>query len=433
MTPRSRSLKIGSFIATSLLILCMTLSLSPASAQNAPVERTFPNLKAEVDKAVQTLRSTTSGRLPLLDGFVGNVEYPLDRYERAYYLCAVQVYSAVTGETVVRVSAKITAWYEDPAKSKSGYQVLPSNGRLETDYLDRLEETLNGKPPAGPNTAPPKQKLNLEINAPVPRPPSLSATPPPSPRDSKPDAPPNSAPATEDDISSLRAKREAAEKRVQQLNASLKNLQDILDSQVHPSNLVAVTRAKAPVLALPEERAKVLFLAQAEDEFELIELKGPWAHVQISGASRGWLRRSDLELPETQPPSQTVAAPPKDTVLFRVVREQIGLFPGNWQPLQGKIVKVYWAQPVVAAMISTTPAAKLNFAKQLFQKAWNEPAGSLASAIGVVVVFDSSDGGQVSATLVDLKQWQEGAISEDAFWRRCSLDPPEAFGARSKQ
>jgi hypothetical protein len=45
----------------------------------------------------------------------------------------------------------------------------------------------------------------------------------------------------------------------------------------------------------------------------------------------------------------------------------------------------------------------------------------------VVIVFDSADGGQIAATLENLKQWQAGSLSEASFWRLCSVDPPELF------
>ena len=70
--------------------------------------------------------------------------------------------------TIVRITAKITAWYADKDPTKSGYQVLPSNGRLELDLLDRLEEKFGGKPapPAArsisnPTITAPKPKLDL--------------------------------------------------------------------------------------------------------------------------------------------------------------------------------------------------------------------------------------------------------------------------------
>ena len=46
---------------------------------------------------------------------------------------------------MVRVNATITAWYTDPLSGRSGYQVLPSNGRLEADFLDRLQEALGAQ------------------------------------------------------------------------------------------------------------------------------------------------------------------------------------------------------------------------------------------------------------------------------------------------
>ena len=69
----------------------------------------------------------------------------LSRYQRGYYQCVAQVSSTPSGGSMVRVSATITAWYVDPSATKSGYQVLPSNGRLENDFLDRLQEALGGE------------------------------------------------------------------------------------------------------------------------------------------------------------------------------------------------------------------------------------------------------------------------------------------------
>ena len=45
----------------------------------------------------------------------------------------------------MRVTAKITAWYSDSTPALSGYRVLPSNGRIETDLLDHLGELLQRK------------------------------------------------------------------------------------------------------------------------------------------------------------------------------------------------------------------------------------------------------------------------------------------------
>jgi hypothetical protein len=55
------------------------------------------------------------------------------------------------------------------------------------------------------------------------------------------------------------------------------------------------------------------------------------------------------------------------------------------------------------------------------------------SPSGVVVVFDSADGGQASTTIESLQAWQEGKIAEAAFWQACSLDPPQAFSLSAKR
>jgi len=50
------------------------------------------------------------------------------------------------------------------------------------------------------------------------------------------------------------------------------------------------------------------------------------------------------------------------------------------------------------------------------------------SATGVVLIFDSEDGGMVAATRAVLDLWKNGSLSEQAFWRQCYLDPPEILG-----
>jgi len=45
----------------------------------------------------------------------------------------------------------------------------------------------------------------------------------------------------------------------------------------------------------------------------------------------------------------------------------------------------------------------------------------------VVVLFDSADGGQVAATMTSLQKLEDGNLTGSAFWKQCSLDPPELF------
>ena len=55
------------------------------------------------------------------------------------------------------------------------------------------------------------------------------------------------------------------------LDEEARGLAEILRNQSHPTNLVAVRRDQTPVLESPSVDGKVLFLASAEDEFEIPE------------------------------------------------------------------------------------------------------------------------------------------------------------------
>jgi hypothetical protein len=418
-----------------VLLLSITLGLAlPLRAQNNPVERTFSQQRPDVEKAVAAAKELFHGKLPALEGFVGQTLHPVERYERAYYQCLFQVIPSMSGETSVRVTAKITAWYDDPDKQRSGYEVLPSNGRLENDALDRVQDTLDGDgTSASKSDAPSTPKYNLSLGSALP----LRSTGGPSAtKDSRPPvamAAPGSI--TEQEIQDLRKKRIAAEKRTQQLNNALQNLQELYDNQTKPNDLVVIKNAGTPVYSRPEEDAKPLFTATAKDQFQMVEIKGEWVHVQIAGESRGWIRKSLLEFPDDSSvqPSVATETKMKSPELFRIVRETTGTFPGNWEPLRGKTVKVYSVQPAQSPTLETPPREKLAFAKEIFRKAWKEQPVANPSPAGVVVVFDSADGGQASTTIESLQAWQEGKVSEAAFWNACSLDPPETFSISAKK
>src|SRR5207244_6351724 len=108
-------------------------------------------------------------------------------------------------------------------------------------------------------------------------------------------------------------KKEQINPQNKDLQREAKSLEEILRNQSHPTNLVAVKKEGTPILQTPAIDAKVLFRASAEDEFEVLEENPDWVHVRISGLSRGWLRRSMVEmLSDSQPRAdgEPIAAPP---------------------------------------------------------------------------------------------------------------------------
>jgi hypothetical protein len=414
-------------------------------------QRTFSKNVSDVQRAVDELREASSGRLPTLEGFVEPGDQPIDRYERGFYECTFQVTAIPAGGAVVQASAKITAWYKDPLPARSGYRVLVSNGRVESDLLDQIAETLGPNstvsPSATPSTPAPRNtstgglrpQININPGAPAAttdpadstegESSSRKGTPsgrliplrPPAPSDAP------AAPAVES-IAAMKARRAAEEKQVQDLTTEIKALEDVLHNQVRPTDLAAVKKGGAPIYSKASENSPVLLTASAEDEFQIIETEGGWVHVQISGASRGWIRRNHLDLPADfgQAGAKSAESSPAGGQLFTVSRQETNGFNGNWEPLKGKTVKIIWVEPA-SPTASTTPVQKLDFAKPLLVKAYAEVNAATPAVYGVVIVFDSADGGQIAATLSSLKQMVDGELPEGAFWKQCSLDPPESF------
>ena len=379
-----------------LLVSAFCLAQSAASPyQSGSSEHSFTASPAEVQAAVNRLQPTFSGRLPALDGFVVAGKKSLDQYRRPYYQCTVRVTSSSSGGSLVRVIAKITAWHEDPPRS--GYEVLQSNGRLESDLLERLQESL-----ASPSSARTEAEPPPEISAPVPQlPQHTTAANAPVPADSR-------------------------------LRNEVHSLEEVLRNQSHPTNLVAVKQDQTPVLEGARSDAKVLFLASAEDEFEILDQNSAWVHVRISGLSRGWLRRSNIEILDgsESPVSEAADRKPAEQAsaaassLFSVSSEEVGVFPGSWDALKGKTTRIISVQQAAGSSRITSPQDKLQFAESIFKKE------VLSSGVdGLVLIFDAEDGGMVASSREVLDQWQRGKISETNFWKRCYLDPPEILGA----
>jgi hypothetical protein len=418
------------------LWVCVTLALVSAEFSNAQgnsQERTFPQSKAVVEKALRGIEASMAGRLPVLDGFAVAGDHALDHYRRAYYQSTVQVIPTHAGGSLVRVSTKVTAWYADPSAARSGYRLLTSNGRLEADLLDQLADMLargvsaaaaNSPATAGPSPIR-QDEAEPTISAPMPRIPdtgssissAIGGRPTGQERENSPPAPGKRAEAGSLD-----------------LQAEAQNLEEILKNQAHPDNLVAVKKSATPVVATPSLNAKTLFLASAHDEFEMLDFNADWVHVRISGLSRGWIWRSSLEMPGSVPDvDMQTSGPPVATAadLFHVSREETAPFPGDWAPLRGKSVKIISVQKVDDGAKDAAPEVKLEFAKSLLDKSYAELAKAPQALAGVVLIFDSVDGGMIAATLASLEQWKAGALSDAALWHQCFFDPPETFDSSS--
>ncbi len=402
---------------------------SGTHAQTSANERVFPQPKAAIEKALKNMQASISGRLPALEGFAQAGEHPLDRYERGYYQATIEASPVPSGGSVVRVSLKITAWYNDPVASRSGYQLLPSNGRLEADLLDQLAEqiakaspetarsTVGASRPSTPSSAAPAS-TEAAISAPAPKFPETDRTFSSSVTEGLAE---RAAAPTSESVN--------ADKSTSALRAEAQSLEEILKNQGHPKDLVAVKKSGTPVVGSPSLTAKPLFLASMHDEFEMLDFNADWVHVRISGLSRGWIWRNSLEMPDgipdTAASSGSALTPAAD--LFHVVREETAPFPGDWEPLRSKSVKIISVQKVDDSSKDAGPKERLEYAKFLLEKNFAELVKKQQELAGIVVIFDSADGGMIAATLPALQQWKAGTLSDAALWHKCFFDPPETF------
>jgi hypothetical protein len=177
---------------------------------------------------------------------------------------------------------------------------------------------------------------------------------------------------------------------------------------------------------------KTLFLASAHDEFEMLDFNADWVHVRISGLARGWIWRTSLEMPEgiSDVPTAVANSVPTVADLFQVSREETAPFPGDWEPLRGRNVKIISVQKIREIDHAGGARAKLEFAKSLLDKSYDELAKSPDLA-GLVLIFDAVDGGMIAATLLTIQRWNAGALSDAALWHQCYFDPPETFSLSS--
>jgi hypothetical protein len=414
-------------VGRSILVL---VAVGAGQGQVSSYERAFPQSKATVENALSSVRGSLAGHLPVLDGFAQPGDRPLDRYQRGYFQSSVQVSSSASGGSIVRISTKVTAWYADPAGTHSGYELLTSNGRLESDLLDQLAEQL-AKSPAERNNPPPAPGSRKPALAPpVSGEPTVSAPAPKFPESERTFSSSVSQGLSEQIRTGGQPSDALSDKSNGALQTEAESLEEILKNTAHPKNLVAVKKSGTPVVATPTLTAKPQFLASMHDEFEMLDFNADWVHVRISGLSRGWIWRNSVEMPNGISDVAAPAAAPamaSAADLFHVIHEEASTFPGDWEPLKNKNVKIISVQKIDENPRNAGAAERLEYAKFLLEKSYKEITQKPQDLAGIVVIFDSADGGMVAATLPTLQQWRAGTLSDSALWRKCFLDPPETF------
>jgi hypothetical protein len=375
---------------TMVVLLVSSACLMSAEESQGAQEREYPHSIAAVKIALQKLGAYAGSRLPTLDGFIKTDRRQLDQYERPYYEFKLDLVPAASDRTLVRVKANVSAWYTDPQGARSGYQAFESNGRLENDLLDRLNEFLT------------KNKSTLLAD-----PDTLAKQ-----------------------IAAIRQQRLEAERRISELEKHLQELQDP-KAETRASEYVSVSQPQVPLLSAPQNIASVLLRAQMEDEFEVLERRGAWLRVGLEDARSGWIKRSQVQVNTLASNATEQGKTSSSTEGFTIIREMSSDFSGDWIRLKGKKVLYIWARPESSAL-NVMPAKKLQFAESLFLQRYREISHSSQNSVkGIVVIFLDQSGGVAATSLDDVRLWADGTLSQAAFRQKCSLDPRSAFATAS--
>ena len=435
----------------SAIFFLIAFSTLAQTQETEPIDRVYKHSKVEVEQALQSLQAYATSRLPTLDGFANANAGTLTKFENPHYQFLIDIDSQGPRQTLVTISAKITAWSAGTDTVGSRYVVIPSNGRLEQDMLDRLSVLLEKGPAGKSNDAP-------DDPAPLPAAPTAPSVPPrpaatsggvtpsshaaaspgssgataaaPAPAPTPAAAPKSSArvnpadPASlASEIAAIQAQRQQSELTQRRLQQQISELQANASTQKYLSNLAVVKTPQAPVFQQDDDTSKVLFRADPEDEFEVIATKGTWFHVRLENGADGWLRAAQLQPPQEVDDAEDAAA----AINFTTPNQEIKPFGGEWAALKGKPALFVFAQPSRAIPNGILGQSQFQFAKHIFTEGYREAQHSEQPMSGVVVVFLGDKGGVAAATLADIRRWRDGAISEKAFLERCSLDPPESF------
>jgi hypothetical protein len=412
------------FAAAVLALVAGVLLCGGADAQQVPPsERVYHHPQVEIEKALEAMQAYATQRLPTLDGFANANATTLDNLENPHYQLHIELVPQGNSQTVVRVSAKITAWSQGPDPARSQYTVVPSNGRVEEDFLDRLSLMLE-KGAAGAGAEP------GSVSPPGPRDPSAaspgdSAGHSSAPAPSEPTAVTGahaSAASLASQIDKVRSERAALEQDQRKLERHVAELEAASQAQVFLQNVAIVKMSDTPVFESDDAISKILFRAEPDDEFEILEFKPGWVKVRVEGGGEGWLRASQLERrTDVSDPDEAAAGN------FTAAGEQIKPFEGDWPRLKGKMVLFVFAQPARAISDSALGQNQLSYAKHMFLEGYREATHSDQQMAGVVVVFLGAKGGVAAATLEDIRRWHEGYVNDNVFLERCSLDPPASF------
>jgi len=206
------------------------------------------------------------------------------------------------------------------------------------------------------------------------------------------------------------------------LQQQISELEANARTQRYLSNLAIIHSAGTPIFEQADETSKILFRADPEDEFEIIQVREQWVQVRLENSGEAWVRASQL-----QPANEVDDADESGAANFNTPNQEVKPFAGDWPALKGKPALFVFAQPAHTIPDNMLAKSQFDFSRHVFTEGYRAAAHSTQNFAGVVVVFLGAKGGVASATLEDIRRWRDGFITDKQFLARCSFDPPESF------
>jgi hypothetical protein len=368
------------------LLLFLFVGVAASSAQVTPFEREFDHPIDDVKQALQALKADGTARLPTLRGFVTD-NLALGSYERPYYQFETEIVPRDGERTVLRVKARITAWYSDPAHRSEEYRSLTSTGRLEWEFLDRVNSYL--------------AKADSDLDGRIS---TLNKM-----------------------LADIQLKTQELQKKWEELTSENKVLESALQTQGEPVRLVTPMKPGITIFDHPGSGAHAVTAAQHEDVFEVVGERPGWFEVKLSANTTGFIA-ANLVKPATIGNQSSIRNTLDEKLKpFVVTREAVTPFLGEWASLKGKKALFMWAQPV--GLLHRDSREKLGYIEQTFADRYRNAVHSDIDYSGLVIIFIGTDNksGVAAARLDDIGAWLDGHMPESEFLKRCSLDPPEVF------
>jgi len=408
------------------LACCWCCPHAAKAQQTAPIERVYEHSQVDVEKALQDLQAYATNRLPALDGFVKANASTLDHFENPHYQFRIEVFPQGATQALVQVTAKITAWYADTDPAHSQYTLIPSNGRLEQDLLDRLSIYLekgstrgsSGSVPgaAGAADDPPAGGATKGSAADRGSAKNSAGSASSDPAGTMPEAAAADPSKIAAQIAAARGEREASELNQRKLQQQISELEANSRSERYLTNLAVIHGAGTPLFEQADETSKILFRADPEDEFEIVQARERWVEVRLENSGRGWVRASQLQPGNDVDDSEDLGA-----ANFTTPNQEVKIFAGEWAALKGKQALFVFAQPARAIPESMLGKSQFDFSKHMFAEGYRAATHSEQNFAGVVVVFLGTKGGVASATLGTFAAGGMGFCRKNSSFRAAPL------------